>query len=377
VITTLAEPAASLRAGALLLAYLTAAGVILSAPFIGQLRSAIRAAFPGQFVLIVGGAIAAAIGLALLAAVLRIRDRRPLRYGAIAGALVIAGGYATLLASGRPDVDVVERVHFVEYGLITFLFYRACRPAGDASIMVLPALAGLGVGTIEEWFQWFIPARIGEVRDVFLNGAAIASGLLFSAAIDPPDAFAARLRPGSAARIVRGAAAAILLFAAFVDTVHLGHEIEDPGLGRFRSRYDREELLAEARERTARWRTDPPLTLRRLSAEDQYLSEAVTHVQRRNDAWAEGDAFAAWRENLILERYYAPVLDTPSYVSAGGHRWPASQRADAQGRAGEGADYTSDAHPYPILTWPRGLVWVAALALVAAIRFGLAGRMRT
>jgi hypothetical protein len=274
-------------------------------------------------------------------------------------------------------VDVVERVHFVEYGLITFLFYRACRPAGDASIVVLPALAGLAVGTIEEWFQWFIPARIGEVRDVFLNGAAIASGLLFSAAIDPPDAFAARLRPGSAARIFGAATAVILLFAAFIDTVHLGHEIEDPGTGSFRSRYDREELLAAARERTARWQTDPPLILRRFSAEDQYLSEGLTHVQRRNEAWDEGDAFAAWRENLILERYYAPVLDTPSYGSKTGHRWPAAQRADAQRRAGEGSDYTSAAHPYPILTWPRGLVWVAAVALVVGIRFGLAGRLRT
>ena len=57
---------------------------------------------------------------------------------------------------------------------------------------------------------------------------------------------------------------------------------------------------------------------------------------------------ASRHENLILEKYYAPVLDTPSYVSAQGHRWPASQRADAEARIGPGfMIYVSDAQDYP------------------------------
>jgi hypothetical protein len=75
--------------------------------------------------------------------------------------VLIGVGYSLRFADGRPDVDVVERFHFVEFGVITLLFYRAWRPLNDLSIVVLPLLAGLLVGTLEEWFQWFIPVRVG------------------------------------------------------------------------------------------------------------------------------------------------------------------------------------------------------------------------
>ena len=68
-------------------------------------------------------------------------------------------------------------------------------------MFVLPMLAGIAVGTLEEWLQWFIPGRVGDMRDVFLNGVAIVCGLLFSVGVDPPDAGAFALRPGSLRRI--------------------------------------------------------------------------------------------------------------------------------------------------------------------------------
>jgi VanZ family protein len=172
-------------------AWTAAAAVILSAPFVGQIRSAIRAQFPGHFVLVVGSIIGLVIGAALLLTLLRIRDRRALRYGALVAAAGIGVGYSMGFAQGRADVDVVERFHFVEFGIVTLLFYRAWRPRNDWSIFVLPYLAGLLVGTLEEWFQWFIPVRVGEMRDIFLNSVAIATGLLFSVAVDPPPTLAA------------------------------------------------------------------------------------------------------------------------------------------------------------------------------------------
>ena len=64
-------------------------------------------------------------------------------------------------------------------GLISLLFYRAWRAATFAkatagkpqnmSIVALPIASGLVVGTLEEWFQWLIPNRVGEARDVLLN----------------------------------------------------------------------------------------------------------------------------------------------------------------------------------------------------------------
>jgi hypothetical protein len=74
------------------------------------------------------------------------------------------------------------------------------------------------------------------------------------------------------------------------------------------------------------------VAIRRFSREDQYLSEGLWHVQRRNEAWQRGDVAAAWRENLILEKFFAPVLDAQTYASATLHRWPAEQRAEAASR---------------------------------------------
>ena len=59
------------------------------------------------------------------------------------------------------------------------------------------------------------------------------------------------------------------------------------------------------------------------------MSEGLLHAQERNQPMGSGRIRAAWSENLILEKDFAPVLDTPSYISRTGHRWPPGQRADA------------------------------------------------
>lgn len=368
-----------------ILAVGAAAAVILSAPFIRDIRDWIRGQFPGHFVLVVGAAVAMAIVGAMVFALARIRDRRAHRYGAIAAALILGASYSLWNAQGVAEVDAVEQFHFVEYGLITLLFYRAARPLGDASVFVLPVLAGLIVGTLEEWLQWYIPGRIGDMRDVFLNGAAILSGLLFSIGVDPPDRLSLGFHPASLRRVGLAAVVTIVVFTAFVHSVHLGVEIADPEAGRFRSRYDAATLATIGQERLVEWKTNPPIARpERLTREDQYMSEALLHAQLRNRQWTATNFDAAWRENLILEKYYTPVLDTPSYVSKTGHRWPDAQRADAQQRATtasrDGHDYESMADAgegrHFIRLWSPMLVWGVA-ALLSAIVLLLTFRTRS
>lgn len=333
------------------LAALASLVVVLSAPFTGQARAWLRATFPGQFVLIVGGGVAVALAGAMFFALRRIREHRARRYALIASAVVAAAAYSAWTATGTPEVDSVERFHFIEYGVIAWLFYRACKPAGDPSIVILPVLAGLVVGTCDEWLQWFIPNRVGEAKDVALNLVAIGCGLLFMAGADPPETFSRTLRPGSRRRIVVAAGMFVVVFALFVNAVHLGHQLSRDGLT-FRSHYSADELAALAADRVERWKTNPPIRLIRLSREDQYMDEGLWHVRRRNAAWTAGEYWVAWQENRILEMFYAPVLDTPSYVSPSGNRWPDGQRGDAEARAaGDRGPYVSDAEPYPILSW--------------------------
>jgi VanZ family protein len=349
-----------------IVAVVAAAALVLSAPFLGQARSALRSAFPAQFAWVVGGLVGAGVACAILAALARIRERRLVRYAAIVLALSIAGIYAVVNASGNRDSDIVELVHFLQYGIVTFLFYRACRETADATVIAVPLLAGLVVGTAEEWFQWFLPARVGEIRDLYLNVTAIACGLLFSMAVDPPMGDPRRLQPGSSALIGRVALVAILAVAAFFHAVHLGHDITDDEAGTFESRYSRQRLLELQAERVARWRVEPPpASLRRLSREDQYLTEGIQHAQWRNRMWEAGDALAAWNENRILEKYYAPVLEVRSYAAPAGVRWPEAQRQDAEARAltrragGSAPGYVSRAYPYPIVTASPVTLWMA------------------
>jgi VanZ family protein len=144
------------------------------------------------------------------------------RFALLVVALVFGGELHVVDRDAVSEVNAVERVHFVEYGLIAFLFYRAWRGAGDPSIVILPMLAAFTVGTFDEWLQWFIPFRVGEAHDVFINLAAIVCGLLFSLALQPPVAFSWRLRAASWRRIGVTSAIVWIIFAIFVSQVHLG-----------------------------------------------------------------------------------------------------------------------------------------------------------
>ena len=359
---------AQVRPGArLTVAVLVSAAIVLAAPFLGQLRGLLRSAFPGYFAAIVGGTVAIAVFVALGVALVRVRERRGIRYSAIAVSLFIAVIYSLATRTGIPEVDSVERVNFVEYGAIAFLFYRAWRRLGNPSMLILPALAALLVGTLDEWLQWFIPNRVGEARDVFLNLVAIACGLLFGTALEPPATFTGKMSPASRRLVSTAAITMIAVFAAFVGSVHGGHLVADQGIGSFKSHYTAHELRQLSADRTARWAADPPAVLKRLSREDQYLDEGLWHLRERNERFAAGEYDVALLENAILESYFAPVIDTKIYAVPEISRWPAEQKADAQQRAAKRLSFVSEAEPYPILTTSKAWFWGIVLALVFAV----------
>lgn len=342
--------------------------VVGGAPYVGQLRAAIQRTLPGQYRLIIGGTIALAIAAALGAALVRIRDRRLLRYGLIVSALAGGGIYAVTTATGNAAVDVVERFHFVEYGFITFLFYRAWQDRANVEALLFPLLAGLIVGTLDEGFQWLVPARVGELHDVLLDGAAVACGLAFSLGLHPPASLTFVVDRRTRQTIGAFVAATIVVVASFFYVVHLGYEVDATDTGRFLSRYGADELRDAARDRAERWKADPPSTLHRMSVEDHYLAEGVWHIQRRN----EGTGLHTWKENLILERFFGPVLQYPTYSTPSGARWPPEQRANVEAQYGhDPAPYVSDANPYPIYTWNPMAFWTAVAVVVAAAVFGV------
>lgn len=360
--------------------------IVVGSPYVGQIRGVIQTSFPGHYRTIVGGTVGIAIAAAVAFGLTHIRrwrrdrpeaptsrrHRSAVRYGLMAAALISGAAYARAVASGNPDVDVVEAFHFVEYGTVTYLFYRAWRHRPDVTAILFPLCAAMLVGLADEAVQWFVPGRVGELHDVLLNVAAISCALLFSMAIHPPASLAPPQPGGPAAALGAALAGLLVVLAVFVDRVHFGYEIRDGHGVTFRSQFAAGALARLTVERAEAWRTSPPPE-RGWAKEDRYLSEGLWHVQQRNLAETRRDFWAAWNENLILERFYAPVLDR-------GARWAPEQRdqvahvtQDARPR-----EYLSAAEPYPIYLVSRAIFWPAIAAVGAALLWtSTRGRPRT
>jgi hypothetical protein len=321
------------------------AALVIAAPFVGDLQRWLLRTLGAAYVPVVNAVVGALTIAAVGAAIVRIRERRVARYLLIAAAAGLAVAFAWRLGLASAESSAVERFHFVEYGVITWLFYRAALGQGGAPAVVLAVAAAcaFSVAAADEWFQHLAPGRIGEVRDICMNTAAIVCGLLVSAAVAPPPRGGGDRR--ASRRALTGAAVvALALIASFVHAVHLGTLIDD-GEVAFLSRYDAGGLARRAAA------FDPAAPALRGVIEDQYLTEALWHVQARNTLWGAGDLAGAWGENRILEKYFAPAL-------AAGHAWPPEQRADAARRlaaAAPGAGpHRSHAERLPIWRLPGG-----------------------
>jgi VanZ family protein len=351
------------------LACAASAVIVVSSPFMGQLQSLLRGSVSTRtYVLLLGTFVLGSIAAAIVGTFIRTKGGRAQRVMLMATALSLGVVYTTVMSTGDATIDAVERVHFVLYGSIALLFYRVWKTTGDVSAAVLPLLCGFVVGTLDEWLQWFIPYRVGEMHDVFLNLTALVCGLLFGMALEPPAAFSLRLSLNGARRIGVAGAITVVVFAGFVSSVHIGHTLTVEGIGQFDSQHTVSELEALQADRAVQWTTNPPVGIRRLSREDQYLDEGLWHVRERNRRWDAGDFTAAWHENLILERFFVPVLDSRTYASPSGTRWPAEHRADAQLRVTPmAAPYVSAAAPRTIYTWPKAIYWTIALAVAAVL----------
>jgi len=109
---------------------------------------------------------------------------------------VVAGFYFyfTLTLWKCPE----EAIHFLEYGLLSFLFYRALRHhVRDVTIYFTASFLVLFVGSIDEAIQWVVPDRVGSFRDVWINFLA---GALFQLGLwkgIKPGIISETIQPGS------------------------------------------------------------------------------------------------------------------------------------------------------------------------------------
>ena len=370
-------------------------------PFVRRLREFFVARWPGE--LIAYGVMAVVVAAAVAGIGLLWRRRRGIR---VANALWLVG-IATVLVvwtrrlMGQPE----EAVHFLEYGVLGVLLYRALRPrVPDATVFIAAALVGILVGTVDEIIQWVVPERFWDFRDIALNGGA---SVLIQVALWRLAAVATeRVRRPSLRLLCRLAAAEILILtlclaATPARTAHVaeylpglanpasgtdaiceyGHRHALDDLTEYRSRLTLAELAhadaASAPEVAAMLDASRHAYgdfLARVSpVDDPFAYEARVHLFARDRNHGEARKLVpgtparrermtiAFRENLILEVFFGSTLEHSSY------RWPERRRAQIEDEQDPEAEIVSKVGSHLITAVSENQLRALMLTLFAAL----------
>jgi len=71
----------------------------------------------------------------------------------------------------RPE----ERIHFLEYGILGFLVFKAI--GKEIKQIILALIFIILIGSIDEFIQYLLPNRVGDVRDIIMNSIGGIIGL--------------------------------------------------------------------------------------------------------------------------------------------------------------------------------------------------------
>jgi len=302
----------------------------------------------------------AVVILAVIASLIYLRRLRVAsrsRYIWLAVISTIFIGY-TLRLSRNPE----EALHFVEYGVLGLLVYRALtHKVRNKSIYFMAAVIGVMVGMMDEAIQWATPKRYWGLDDIWLNFIAIA---LIQTAIAKglsPSIISEKIAPRNIRRLsILTAAAVLFLGACLLNTparvawytqripalqflienesmmFEYGHYYQDPEIGHFRSRLSPAELRRTDEQRAIeaaaildQYRNDSTYSdfLEKYTpVSDPFLHEARVHLFRRDRYMQEAEEnkenekiyrdriMVAYRENRIMEKYFKNTFKRSNFV---------------------------------------------------------------
>lgn len=366
-------------------------------------------------------AVAVAIGACgAVAAVVRL-FRAP-RHGRLARwAWLVGLGLFSVWVLHRQLQSSIEAIHFVEYGILGFLLFRAWRHH-VRDPLVYP-VSGLGVALVawlDEFLQWLAPGRFWDYRDIRLNLMAGFAVLAFIGLVVVPAGIrgpvgrrSLRWTCGLAWTLLLALGLSISIAPARADFVaaripclrflannpsivtEYGHRLVDPEIGTFQSRFDSAALLRADREHgaeagaallRAQALADPRAFLKSFPrASDPYLHELLLHLIQRDHYYAVAWQYrqsdparfgrhlaVAWGENQILEKYFSRGL------AGAGRRWSVARSEICARQADRSHPFASDIAYHLVVAVSEGELRLLLLALAAGVGFwGWAAARRT
>lgn len=393
------------------------AAIYLAIPMARAVQKAVTEHIGRSFFgFIVIAAIGAGFAGMLYLLVFRLKIRSPGRYAwlaAVTGVFIVV----TIQRWKVPE----EAMHFLEYGLLGILLFAALRRSvkditAYADAMILGSIAGL----VDEIIQWVVPGRNWDFRDAGFN--ILASVLIQIAIWRGvrPQSIREPVTPRSIRRLsvllgiflvlfglclsntpdrVQGVAKAFpaLSFLEKEEPMReRTHRFRDPEIGVFHSRLIQDVLRRTDEERAQEFgkilrewngRSYEEFLSMFSTIHNPFLHEMRVHIFRRDKMAAQAGfsgrekavlqpeeragqkenradkgrreaLFAAYKENLILEKYY------PRTLELSGYRW--SRQKSEAGAAALGRETT---RPYISPVASAGGGWFASLSDAAAWGF--------
>jgi hypothetical protein len=312
-----------------------------------------------------------------------------------------------------------EAIHFFQYGILSFFLFQAWRHRiQDRLIYPIVVMSVVIVASVDEFFQWAMPGRHWDFRDIRLNLMAGLIVQLFIALVIHPSA----ILPLPARRSVRwlcritwltllllgiavsNTPARVDLYATRIPFLRFlsnnesvmseyGYRHEDPEIGVFYSRFTVPELLALDHERGAETgaillRYQAFIDYREFiqiftASVDPFLHEMRVHLHRRDHYASVSSQYrdddparfvhhmtVALRENQILEKYFARAL------AASGNRWPEHTRAEIVSHADPSLPYSSAVSDHLITAATEAELWLVlgTIALLMGFVYHRYGR---
>ena len=75
-------------------------------------------------------------------------------------------------------VTPAERIHVIKYSLLGMCLFYSLKRGSVLQRLLFAVICGFSMGIAEETLQYFLPKRVGDVRDVILDGVCAALGAL-------------------------------------------------------------------------------------------------------------------------------------------------------------------------------------------------------
>jgi len=255
----------------------------------------------------------------------------PVKYIKVIAVLILYYTAIRFFQNVDSRVRIIEVIHFLEYGVLSLLYFKAYKKWQDTSSLnlgnfIVPVIIMCVIGTLDETIQWMVERRTGEIRDIYVN---IVAGAL-------PQVLLLLFSPSGVKTLIRfhrrdlpfflnGWIIFFLCISFFYYFVHMGNIIKSPNQWDFVSHFTKPQLRS--------FKDDPEfhslikLYLNSTNAwklENYYISEAMGHEGARNKFYQKGHLDKAFYENEILENYYTSYLDSKNA------RWPVEQLKECQ-----------------------------------------------